>query len=72
MSVTERKCKHCGCTMPCKTARKVFCTGKSCRTNHHNHKALIMTVQTITQTITQTFNKQGAQQWQHLQVPIPS
>lgn len=70
MTVTERKCKHCGCTMPCKTARKVFCTGKSCRTNHHNHKALIMSVQTIVQALRP--QHQGTQLWRQLQTPIPS
>lgn len=70
MTITERKCKHCGCTMPCKTARKVFCTGKSCRINHHNHKALIMSVQTIVQALRP--QHQGIQLWRQLQTPIPS
>ncbi len=68
MPMTVRKCKHCGCAMPCKTSRKLFCSDTPCRTNHYNHKALIMTFQKIAQT---PF-KQGIPQWLQLEALIPS
>lgn len=46
MATTVRPCKHCGCSMSCKTARKAFCNS-NCRVNHHNNRSLSNIVQTI-------------------------
>lgn len=40
------------------------------RTNHHNHKALIMSVQTIVHALRP--QQQGTQLWRQLQTSIPS
>ncbi len=42
--LTIRICKHCGCSMPCKTARKQFCR-VGCRVSHHNALSLKAVVQ---------------------------
>lgn len=46
MATTVRPCKHCGCSMSCKTARKAFCNS-NCRVNHHNNRSLSNIVQMI-------------------------
>lgn len=59
MATTVRPCKHCGCSMSCKTSRKAFCNS-NCRVNHHNNRSLSNIVQMILDRgVTKALQTQG-------------